>query len=100
MMETTQIRTHKQKGYHSTRNKLSGYTAKLYDTEVVAYSESMGRIQFKHGGWITNSTTKAINGALKELGLNGLYKATIKSKAMFIQVFENKKVVDQFLVNA
>lgn len=94
---------HKQKGYDSVQQEtpITGkvFEAKLYNTTVLSYKANEGRLVFKHGGWITPSTTKAINGALTELGLDNLYRAKIKTKVMFIEVLEGRSVVDQFLVN-
>ncbi len=90
---------HKQSGYKSV-GTTNNFEAILYETTVLSFKRSLGQLKFKHGGFITNSTTKAINGALAEIGLSGLYRAKMSQKQIFIEVLEDKKIVDQFLVNS
>lgn len=81
---------HTQTGFQSTQTlgPRSQYIAILHGTCVVQClrsEEGSGLIMFNSGGYHTRSTVKAINGALKELGLDNKFKAFIKCETIYVE---------------
>ena len=72
---------HKQTGYQSARPTTGVFIAILHGTVVLLIDGD--KISVAHGGWVTRSTVKAINGAFKDAGLRG-YRANIKRGVLIV----------------
>lgn len=75
---------HKQAGY-----SCNGFRASLYNTTVVEKMRTLvGPNEFglrlRTGGWVTQSTAKAINGTLKDWGLADRFRVNRKQGAMYL----------------
>lgn len=88
---------HTQKGY-SAQNLGTTFIAKLYDTEVLKIDQvgKQKRVSFKSGGFHTISTAKAINGALKDQGLDTVYSVKVIKGQLTGTI---KSTNDSFIIN-
>lgn len=84
---------HKQSGYQFTNIDLGLerlFVGVLHGTNVFTYSPKRNAIKFNTGGWVTRSTVKAMQGALKDANLAHLNIGVRMSKGHVIVEFQDK----------
>lgn len=75
---------HKQRGYKALATPRLGHVALLYDTTIAHYQPDHRLLTLNHGGWITQSTAKAINAFLTSLEPTRPYRVKRHKGHMFL----------------
>lgn len=85
---------HKQTGYQFTNVDLGTerlFIGVLHGTNVLTYSPKRNAIKFNTGGWVTRSTVKAMQGALRDANLSHLEIGVRMSKGHVFVSFQDKE---------